>query len=214
MQAESTARDECASDWRWLRAAECEECRADTQLSDSGWQSGRLKCALSHSIWEGDRNHNNHRAAQSSHVCLYGIYLPSNPTARNEAPKEPLRTKKGRTASLWNERRRNERHETPEKGRFEEEQRASHDDGAGFTLSSTYRDHHFKESPAFNDRRESERDKRERIGISWKFFHHVHGKCEPQIAIAAYGGPEQFSKLNFRCLHSLRFSSPAQREHF
>lgn len=54
----------------------------------------------------------------------------------------------------------------------------------------------------------------EKSGISEKFFHHVHEKCEPQIAIAANGGPKQFSKLNFRCLHSLRFSSPAQREHF
>lgn len=47
---------------------------------------------------------------------------------------------------------------------------------------------------------------KEKTGISKKFLHHVHGKCEPWIAITANGGPKQFSKLNFRCLRSQNFS--------
>lgn len=172
---------------------------------------GRLKCALSHSIWEGDRNHNNHRAQSKKLACLPLRHLFAQQSGcRNEATKEPLRTKKGRTASLWNERRWNESHETPEKGTTSIAWRRQSE--IYFCLRLTMIVISKNLQPSMTD--ENLKEINEKTGISIKFFHHVHGKCEPQIAIAANGGPKQFSKLNFRCLHSQRFFSSAQREHF
>lgn len=118
--------------------------------------------------------------------------------------------KKGRTASLWNKRRWNESHETPEKGTTSIAWRRQSE--IYFCLRLTMIVISKNLQPSMTD--ENLKEINEKTGISIKFFHHVHGKCEPQIAIAANGGPKQFSKLNFRCLHSQRFFSSAQREHF